>query len=360
MSSEQAINSELSSMVNALPNPMILHTEDGKIVQMNQAWIDSCGYTFEETSTIPIWMSKVCINDNQSNECFKQKDKTSHGESTCEVSFYSKSGIRITWKLTSVALKSSETQKSILSFAVDLTAQKNNDDILITQSRYAAMGEMVHILAHQWKQPVASIAAIAGNLYIDVVLDKYKQPFFIEKLDLISDLAVDLSHIIDKFRDFFEEDNKEEVTAWENIIDKCLDLITPSFTSKNIKIHLTYEDKKSSFRAYPREVQRVVLQILYYMEKNLMINKIEDPQIWIRTSHHNNTTLLEIEDNSGGVGEEMIKNIFDPYCCNDLKLGGYNSGLYICKRIIEKHNNGFLDAYNKQNGLTFNVSLHMK
>lgn len=329
MNSEQAINSELASMVNALPNPMILHTEDGKIVHMNQAWIDSCGYTYEETSTIPIWMSKVCMNENQSNECFKQNDDLDHGESTCEVSFYSKSGIRITWKLTSVALKSCEPQKSILSFAVDLTAQKNNDDMLIKQSRYAAMGEMVHMLAHQWKQPVASIAAIAGNLYIDVVLDKYKQPFFIEKLDLISDLAVDLSHIIDKFRDFFEEDNAKEVIAWENIIDKCLDLITPSFTSKNIKIHLIYDDNKSSFRAYPREVQRVILQILYYMEKNLMINKIEDPQIWIRTSHQNNMAFLEIEDNSGGVGEEMIKNIFDPYCCNSSKLSECKNGLII-------------------------------
>lgn len=92
-----------------------------------------------------------------------------------------------------------------------LTAElEAKEERLIQQSRYAAMGEMIPTIAHQWRQPLTSISMIAGTLHLQAMLDQYDKNHFVDKLNSISDLAVDLSGAIGDFRHFPKEDRTKE------------------------------------------------------------------------------------------------------------------------------------------------------
>lgn len=352
----RALNSELETIIDGAPNPIILHTEDGMIVKMNKAWVASCGYTLEETPTTDIWVDKS-YRENHENvkahirHLFTITEKIDEGE----FSFFSKSGAKITWQFSSAPFGLFNGRRAVISSAMDVTELKKKDDLMMMQSRHAAMGEMISMIAHQWRQPLASIAAVSGILSLDAMMDLYAKEHFIEKLDLISDLAVDLSATIDDFRNFFKEDKIQELLTWKEIVEGSLVVIEPMLKSKNIALHSSYNDMRP-FWIYPREMKQVILNLLKNAEDALIDNAISEPQIWIRVFANEKMTFLEIEDNGGGIPEEIINKIFDPYFSTKMDKNGTGIGLYMSKTIVEQHGNGSLSVKNTPQGACFQIA----
>lgn len=352
----RALNSELETIIDGAPNPIILHTEDGMIVKMNKAWVASCGYTLEETPTTDIWVDKS-YRENHENvkahirHLFTITEKIDEGE----FSFFSKSGAKITWQFSSAPFGLFNGRRAVISSAMDVTELKKKDDLMMMQSRHAAMGEMISMIAHQWRQPLASIAAVSGILSLDAMMDLYAKEHFIEKLDLISDLAVDLSATIDDFRNFFKEDKIQELLTWKEIVEGSLVVIEPMLKSKNIALHSSYNDMRP-FWIYPREMKQVILNLLKNAEDALIDNAISEPQIWIRIFANEKMTFLEIEDNGGGIPEEIINKIFDPYFSTKMDKNGTGIGLYMSKTIVEQHGNGSLSVKNTPQGACFQIA----
>jgi len=351
----RALNSELETIIDSAPNPIILHTEDGAIVKINKAWVDSCGYTLEETPTTGIWVDKS-YRENPENvkehirHLFTITEKVDEGE----FSFFSKSGANITWQFSSAPFGLINGRRAVISSAMDVSELKKKDDLMMMQSRHAAMGEMISMIAHQWRQPLASIAAISGILSLDAMMDQYEKEHFIEKLDLISDLAVDLSATIDDFRNFFKEDKTQELMTWKEIVEGSLAVIEPMLKSKNIALHSSYDDVRP-FWIYPREMKQVILNLLKNAEDALIDNAITEPQIWIRVFADEKMTFLEIEDNGGGIPEAIINKIFDPYFSTKMDKNGTGIGLYMSKTIVEQHGKGSLSVKNTPQGACFQV-----
>jgi signal transduction histidine kinase len=109
-----------------------------------------------------------------------------------------------------------------------------------------------------------------------------------------------------------------------------------------------------NLHTYPNEVKQVILKLIKNAEDILIENNITNGQITIKS----NRKILEISDNGGGIPEEIISKIFDPYFSTKIKKDGTGLGLYMSKIIIEEHCGGTLSVSNDEKGAVFKTDLN--
>lgn len=235
---------------------------------------------------------------------------------------------------------------------------KNEEKTLqiIHQSRLATMGEMVSMIAHQWRQPLASISAISGTLSLDIIMDNYKADFFQKELEFIDELAQHLSSTIDDFRDFFKTDKELCYEEIKKIVEKSFKIIAPTLEAKRITFDNSIE-ANIFVNTYVSEIKQVLLNIMKNAEDVLVDKKIQNPTIWIRGSENNGFAELIIEDNAGGISNEVINRIFEPYFTTKKSKDGTGLGLYMSKIIVEEHCKGKLSVENGEYGAKFTISI---
>jgi signal transduction histidine kinase len=229
------------------------------------------------------------------------------------------------------------------------------------------MGEMISMIAHQWRQPLSaignSVLGIQSKLSIGkFALDKKEDRIkFLEFLDKkhtnITEYVHSLSETIDDFRNFFKPDKQKEKISLSSPINRALKIVETSMSSKNIDIDLDLQ-VEDELLIYQNEVMQVILNILKNSEDNFMEKNIDNPKIKISTSKENDSYIIEILDNGGGIPEDILPRIFDPYFSTKNEKNGTGLGLYMSKIIIEEHNNGELSAFNIDDGVCFRMELN--
>ena len=228
---------------------------------------------------------------------------------------------------------------------------------LIQQSRLAQMGELINMIAHQWRQPLTAISATINNLSLKMMLNKDISKEELEKeLLLINDYAQHLSGTIDDFRNFYKKDKTRQLVFIENTIEQALSIIKASLSSNLIKIEQDYRCY-IKIRTYPTEINHVILNILKNAEDVLKENKIKNPLIKVSTYCDKNNIYLDIANNGGNIKQKDIEKIFEPYFSTKLSKDGTGLGLYMSKVIIEEHCSGTLHVENKDDGVVFKISI---
>ncbi|MBI3873632.1 MAG: HAMP domain-containing histidine kinase, partial [Arcobacter sp.] len=231
---------------------------------------------------------------------------------------------------------------------------------LIQHSRLAQMGEMISMIAHQWRQPLNAISITTSNLQFKLMMDDVDNEFFTKEIQLIDDYSQHLSKTIDDFRDFLKEQKDKETTTLEQIVDATLNIARISAENKNIKISTNF-NCYLEFETYPNELKQVVLNIIKNAEDILLEKNIEHPEIVLETLCLEDKTKqqLIIKDNGGGIPNEIIDKIFDPYFSTKLEKDGTGLGLYMSKTIIENHCGGKLTVSNNEYGAVFTIEFEV-
>jgi len=228
---------------------------------------------------------------------------------------------------------------------------------LIQQSRLAQMGELINMIAHQWRQPLTAISATTNNLSLKMMLNKkISDEDLAKELALINDYAQHLSSTIDDFRNFYKKDKSKKVVTLEETIEQALSIIKPSLNSNLITIKLDLQSKQK-IKTYPTEINHVILNILKNAEDVLIENKIKNPTIFIKTYHKNGIIFLDIENNGGNISTNNLEKIFEPYFSTKATKDGTGLGLYMSKIIVEEHCQGMLKVENIENGVAFKISI---
>jgi len=239
----------------------------------------------------------------------------------------------------------------------EVEKNREKDRQLLQQSRMAQMGEMMAMIAHQWRQPLAAISATSASIELKASLDKLDNDTAQQKAHDISAFSQHLSKTIDDFRDFFKPNKKKTETTYDALIASVLNIIGISIRNKNIELiqELNCHD---SFITYPNELKQVILNLMKNAEDALLEKKTENPYIKISTYNEDGKYILEVSDNAGGIPEEIMGNIFDPYFSTKIKKEGTGLGLYMSETIIEEHCGGKLSAINTEKGALFKIALH--
>ncbi|MCW8954254.1 MAG: DUF3365 domain-containing protein [Sulfurimonas sp.] len=234
----------------------------------------------------------------------------------------------------------------------EVEKNKNQYEQLIQKTRLAQMGEMISMIAHQWRQPLSSISAIAINLKLKLLLkDENSEAkatsdednkYFLNKLERIEETVQVLSTTIDDFRNFYKPDKKSVRMGLKDIVLKSLNIIEASFKNYNIEIIEDYKDEQK-FDMYGNEMMQVILNILKNAQDNFIEKNVENPYIKITAEG----STLSICDNGGGIPEDIIEQIFDPYFSTKDEKNGSGLGLYMSKTIIQDHHGGKLYVENQ-------------
>ncbi len=230
---------------------------------------------------------------------------------------------------------------------------------LLQQSRLAQMGEMLSMIAHQWRQPLSAISSTSSTMLLKAKLNKLDKELVMELSSKINEYSQHLSETINDFRNFFKSDKKQDTTNFSVMIDNVISIVNPSLESKKIKVikELNYKD---SFKTYPNELKQVMLNLIKNAEDALVESSKENPYIKVKTYKKDNKAILEISDNAGGIPKDIMSKIFDPYFSTKTKKDGTGLGLYMSKMIIEDHCNGTMNVYNNEEGAVFKIELDLK
>jgi signal transduction histidine kinase len=228
------------------------------------------------------------------------------------------------------------------------------DKLLLKNSKMAMMGEMIAMIAHQWKQPLSSQKAILALLKTKREFGKLTDDILNKNLKQLDDLANHMNLTIEDFRNFFKSDKLKRDVNLKEVVEQSIDLINDSFEINNIKIDLRLQDNCET-KTLDRELKQVIINILNNSRDAL--NSIEsNKQININLYDNDEAFFIQISDNAGGIPQDIIDKIFDSYFSTKGE-GGTGLGLYMSKIIIEEHLNGTLDVKNNNVGAVFTIQL---
>jgi PAS domain S-box-containing protein len=242
---------------------------------------------------------------------------------------------------------------------LEVDNNRKKDQLMLQQSRLAQMGEMISMIAHQWRQPLAAISATSATIELKASINKLDKDDIQQKAHAISDYSQHLSRTIDDFRGFFKPNKEKTETTYDEIIDSVLQIMEASLKNKNIHLIMNL-NCHDIFSTYPGEIKQVILNLITNAEEALLEAIVEDPYITIETYVKEDQYILEVSDNAGGIAEKNIEYIFDPYFSTKKAKDGTGLGLYMSKMIIEDHCDGKLSVSNNENGAVFKLVLENK
>ncbi|MFK5976591.1 MAG: PAS domain S-box protein [Sulfurovum sp.] len=234
--------------------------------------------------------------------------------------------------------------------------QKN--EMLFRQSRLAQMGEMISMIAHQWRQPLNAISLTTASLQLKIDNDHYDEFFFKSRLHRVSNYVQHLSLTIEDFRNFFKQNKVKEELTFDKVIENTLLIIGIELENNSIEIE-SHSQTHGKMYSYYNELLQVTLNIIKNARDALLETEVKKPKIIIRTySIDDDKVVLEIEDNAGGVDKAIMDKIFEPYYTTKNEHEGTGLGLYISKIIIEEHCAGVLSVTNGEYGAIFKIVLN--
>lgn len=238
--------------------------------------------------------------------------------------------------------------------------------MMIYQSRLAQMGEMISMIAHQWRQPLGAISTVTASVKLKQSLKKFdlttqegreaQEEFLTGAIGKIEHYIQFLTNTIDDFRNFFKPDQRHEKTSLGTIINKTLKIIGKSLDVHKITLHVENLSTKELL-TYEAQVTQVLINILKNAQDAILDKKIENGTIWLNAYEEEEFFVMAIEDNAGGISESIIANIFDPYFSTKTEKNGTGLGLYMSKTIVEEHCHGSLHVQNTQNGAKFIIKI---
>jgi len=236
----------------------------------------------------------------------------------------------------------------------EITQRVTQEKILIQQSKLASMGEMIGNIAHQWRQPIAEVSAILTNMKITYRFNKLTPTYFSAKIDEANKLTTYMSQTIDDFQNFFNPQGEKELFSIEQACKDAFFIVESSLKYHNIKVVFNII-KNSEVYGYKNEYSQVILNILSNAKDIFIQENIANPLISIEIKTGEHYVIVKIEDNAGGIEEELLEKIFEPYFTTKHKTKSTGIGLYMSKNIIEKSMQGFINVVNKNEGACFTI-----
>ncbi len=238
----------------------------------------------------------------------------------------------------------------------EIDQRLEQEQILIQQSKLAAMGEMIGNIAHQWRQPLAQISAIHMNMKITYDFGNFTKEYLNSKIKEANTLTSYMSQTINDFQDFFKPQGEKEYFFVEQACKDAYFIVESSLKYHGVTIDFDIKDD-CKVLGYKNEYSQVILNIISNAKDIILERKIKKPYINIEIKSGQSYAIVKIQDNAGGVSADIIDKIFDPYFTTRHKTQGTGIGLYMAKNIIERNMNGLINVRNENDGALFTVKV---
>jgi C4-dicarboxylate-specific signal transduction histidine kinase len=233
---------------------------------------------------------------------------------------------------------------------------RKKDEALIQQSRQAAMGEMIGNIAHQWRQPLNAVGLLVQDLKLCYQYGEFSQEYLDASTEKIMQVIRHMSQTIDDFRSCFTPDRDRKEFELEKVVRKALTLVEGSLAGKGIRVELDAQ-QSPTLLGYPNEFSQVLLNIINNAIDAFGERCCADPCVKVSLFCEGGKSVVAIADNAGGIEEQVIGRIFEPYFTTKEPGKGTGIGLFMAKNIVEKSMNGSLSARNTGTGAEFRIEV---
>ncbi len=281
----------------------------------------------------------------------------SHNELEYSVKLRTQELVDVNIQLQSKSIQLKELNEN-LEHKVEEAVKKQQDQeqILIQQSRSAAMGEMIGNIAHQWRQPLNILGLIIQNINFSYQINELSDEFMNNAVTKANTLTNNMSKTIDDFRNFFQPNKEKKSFLLNEIVKKSLILVESPFSYHNIKLIEKIEKTKNVY-GFPNEFSQALINILNNAKDALVEHNIDDSTVIVSVFNDHKFGYVTIQDNAKGIKKNIISKIFDPYFTTKKDEKGTGIGLYMSKIIIEQNMQGKLNVKNSSNGVLFTIKI---
>ena len=243
----------------------------------------------------------------------------------------------------------------------EITIIIKNRKLLEQQTKHAAMGEMISMVAHQWRQPLTILSSILAKLKVMYHMDMLSEQMINESFSKSNNILQHLSQTLNDFRNFFHKDQIEENISIPSLINKSSMIIKTNLSENEIEFIEEYSDEIKNFelKISISKFTQVFLNLIKNACDAILEKNPEKRFIKIDASKKDDDLIIHFEDSAGGIPNEIIEKIFEPYFSTK-DFNGTGLGLYMSKMIVENHLKGVLSVENSQNGALFTIKLPKK
>jgi len=243
-----------------------------------------------------------------------------------------------------------DEEKNFLNF----TVKKNKRELkeayssMLTSSRLAGIGEMMENITHQWKQPLSIILNIVSILKLEIKESK--------ELQIIEEQTRYLDNTIKDFKNFSSHsENEKSLFLLEKSVKETIKLFNFQAIANIIVIDTDLEENLS-IQGDIGKFNQVLLVLLSNARDAFLTQSVMNRVIQIKSKTVDDEIIIKIQDNAGGIPEEIIGKIFEPYFTTKFKDKGTGIGLSMTYNIIQKMG-GRIEVSNKSNGALFKIIL---
>ncbi len=257
-------------------------------------------------------------------------------------------------KTEDLQLLNEELEKKVKAGVQEI---RKKDQVLMQQAKLADMGEMIGAIAHQWRQP---LNALALNIQLIEELVEHGELSTDEASKLVKksmDAIQFMSKTIDDFRNFYREDKQKQIFRVDEAVENTLNLQKAQLEARDIDLETELEPVE--IEGYKNDFMQVILNLVSNARDALLDRKKIDEdfkgKIYIRVKKEGDDVVVQVEDNGGGISEEIRDKIFNPYFTTKEEGKGTGLGLNMSKRIVEEKFGGILSVENGPKGAIFTI-----
>jgi PAS domain S-box-containing protein len=245
-----------------------------------------------------------------------------------------------------------------LASQIDQEVKKNRekDELMLLQSRQAAMGEMIGNIAHQWRQPLNAIGLMIYDLTDAFRFGEITNEYVDKSERDIKSVLEHMSRTIDDFRNFFKPNKEKQHFLLHEIVKTSVSFLDATLKNSGIRL-ITEVDKDIMLYGYSSEFAQVLLNIVNNSKDALQDHKPDKPVVRISGTVVQNKAIVVIVDNGGGIPADVIHKIYDPYFTTKEQGKGTGVGLYMSKTIIERNMGGSISVRNTRAGAEFKIEI---
>lgn len=240
--------------------------------------------------------------------------------------------------------------------AEEVEKNLQKDRILFHNARLAAMGELLSDIAHQWRQPLNSLALLVQSTLLECRQGEPNRESLTSFVTEAMEKIQYLSKIINAFQSFFTPESEREEFDPAAMVEKAVALMANSYERNGITLRVVNRGTVT-MSGFALEFSQVVLNILNNAQDLLVERGIAEPAVSIECYREDGRNVVKIRDNAGGIPQALMDKVFDPYFTTKFKSQGTGLGLYMSKMIIENNMGGKLSVRNTPEGAEFTIEL---
>ena len=232
---------------------------------------------------------------------------------------------------------------------------REREQTLMQQSRLAAMGEMLGNISHQWRQPLNVLGLILQNLQLTYAREMLTKEYLDKSVARARELIAHMSQTIDDFRNYLSPEKARSTFDVTAVVEKAVAILGESL--QGVQLDLEKPEKLVTVEGYRNEYAQALINILMNARDALRERATAQPRIMVKVTMQGDRSVVTIADNAGGIAQDVIGKIFDPYFTTKGPDKGTGIGLFMCKTLIERNMNGSLTVRNTPDGAEFRIEV---